>query len=157
MVSWYSNTKINRAEQHRPCEVVAALFEHSVSDFLWRMCTLVEWTGHVAWRPVLERLSWCPPTLLSHYNSFWERTPMDEICRCLIFKMMTLVPEAGISGRNDNFIPHNTVGCNYLSLPEIPASGTKVLKCAVVTGLNYSDRQSEMCYWDRREYFFTFY
>ena len=26
-----------------------------------------------------------------------------------------------------NCIPQNTVGCNYLSLPEIPASGTKVL------------------------------
>ena len=33
------------------------------------------------------------------------------------------VSQAGIS----NCIPHNTVGCNYLSLPEIPASGTEVL------------------------------
>ena len=32
------------------------------------------------------------------------------------------VSQAGIS----NCIPQNTVGCNYLSLPEIPASGNKV-------------------------------
>ena len=33
--------------------------------------------------------------------------------------------QAGIS----NCIPQNTVGCNYLSLPKIPASGVKVLIC----------------------------
>ena len=33
------------------------------------------------------------------------------------------VSQAGIS----NYIPHKTVGCNYLSLPVIPASGNKVL------------------------------
>ena len=33
------------------------------------------------------------------------------------------VSQAGIS----NYIPRFTVGCNHLSLPEIPASGTKVL------------------------------
>ena len=33
------------------------------------------------------------------------------------------VSQAGIS----NYIPQFTVGCNYLSLPEIPASGNKVL------------------------------
>ena len=32
------------------------------------------------------------------------------------------VSQAGIS----NYIPQFTVGCNYLSLPEIPASGNKV-------------------------------
>ena len=36
-----------------------------------------------------------------------------------------LVFQAGIS----NCIPQYHVGCNYLSLPEIPASGTKVLIC----------------------------
>ena len=35
------------------------------------------------------------------------------------------VSQTGIS----NFIPQNTVGCNYLSLPEIPASGNKVHNC----------------------------
>ena len=30
-----------------------------------------------------------------------------------------------------NYIPQFTVGCNYLSLPEIPASGTKVLICSI--------------------------
>ena len=34
------------------------------------------------------------------------------------------VSQTGIS----NYIPQLTVGCNYLSLPEIPASGNKVLK-----------------------------
>ena len=33
------------------------------------------------------------------------------------------VSQAGIS----NYIPQFTMGCNYLSLPEIPASGNKVL------------------------------
>ena len=35
------------------------------------------------------------------------------------------VSQAGIN----NCIPQNTVGCNYLSLSEIPASGTEVLIC----------------------------
>ena len=35
------------------------------------------------------------------------------------------VSQAGIS----NYIPQFTVGCNYVSLPEIPASATKVLIC----------------------------
>ena len=38
------------------------------------------------------------------------------------------VSQAGLS----NCIPQNTVGCNYLSLPEIPASGTQVLIYAEV-------------------------
>ena len=37
------------------------------------------------------------------------------------------VSQAGIS----NYIPRFTVGCNYLSLPEIPASGAKDLVCCV--------------------------
>ena len=39
----------------------------------------------------------------------------------------TLAPEAGISAVKCNCIPQNTVACNYLSLSEIPASGTKFL------------------------------
>ena len=35
------------------------------------------------------------------------------------------VSQAGKS----NYIPQSTAGCNYLSLPEIPASGNKVLIC----------------------------
>ena len=38
------------------------------------------------------------------------------------------VSQAGIS----NYIPHKTVGCNYLSLPEIPASGKKILKWSMI-------------------------
>ena len=40
--------------------------------------------------------------------------------------MWTLVSEAGISAGITNKIPQYSVGCNYLSLPEIPAAGTKV-------------------------------
>ena len=36
------------------------------------------------------------------------------------------VPEAGISGIS-NCMAYDTVGCNYLSLSEIPARGAKVL------------------------------
>ena len=36
---------------------------------------------------------------------------------------LLILSQAGIN----NCIPHNTMGCNYLSLPEIPASDTKVL------------------------------
>ena len=47
------------------------------------------------------------------------------------FDVMALCPllniiwghQAGIS----NYVPQQTAGCNYLSLPEIPASGNKVL------------------------------
>ena len=55
----------------------------------------------------------------------WHR----RASRGIIFhgdEIRTLVPEASISGMESNCIPQNTVGCNYLSLPEIPASGTKV-------------------------------
>ena len=38
------------------------------------------------------------------------------------------VSQAGIS----NYIPQFTVGCNYLSLPEIPASGNKVHICPIM-------------------------
>ena len=38
--------------------------------------------------------------------------------------MMTCVPGAGTTGRDNYLRPTNTVGCNYLSLPLIPASGT---------------------------------
>ena len=48
-----------------------------------------------------------------------------------IAQMRTLLPEASISGQAgiSNYIPHFTVGCNYLSLQELPASGNKVHKC----------------------------
>ena len=43
--------------------------------------------------------------------------------------MRTLLPEAGISGRVSNYIPRFIVGCNYLSLPEMPVSGNKFNIC----------------------------
>ena len=40
--------------------------------------------------------------------------------------MRTLLSQAGISDRDDNYIPQFTVGCSGLSLSKIPASGTKI-------------------------------
>ena len=37
----------------------------------------------------------------------------------------------------NNCIPQNTVGCNYLSLPEIPAPGTKVLNYDMISHTVY--------------------
>ena len=50
-----------------------------------------------------------------NFSVFW-----NKICGLWRQKQ---VSRAGIS----NCIPHDTVGCNYLSLPEIPAPGPKVL------------------------------
>ena len=49
--------------------------------------------------------------------------------------MKTFVPEAGIKGRDKKLHPTDTVGCNYLSLPLIPAAGKEVLKYASL-GIN---------------------
>ena len=51
--------------------------------------------------------------------SSWHSAIVWYICRLCCQKQ---VSQAGIS----NCIPQNTVGCNYLSLPEIPATGVKV-------------------------------
>ena len=50
--------------------------------------------------------------------------------RILITKSRTCVPGAGIKGRDKSFHPTDTVGCNYVSLPLIPTSGTQVFKSA---------------------------
>ena len=42
--------------------------------------------------------------------------------------MWTLLPDAGIQAGINNYILQWNAGCNYLSLPEKPASGNKVLK-----------------------------
>ena len=39
--------------------------------------------------------------------------------------MRTCAPEAGIRGRHKQLHPTVSVGCNYLSLPKIPASSTQ--------------------------------
>ena len=63
-------------------------------------------------------------TFLSHYTSHWWHQTWDiwELC------CQKQVSQAGIS----NYIPQFTVGCNYLSLPEIPASGNKVHICTCI-------------------------
>ena len=43
---------------------------------------------------------------------------------------MTFVPEVGISGMSVDRIPQNAVGRDCLPLPEMPAPGPRVLKCA---------------------------
>ena len=45
------------------------------------------------------------------------------IRQALLMKRPKQVSQAGIR----NYIPQFTVGCNYLSLPEVPASGSNVL------------------------------
>ena len=48
-----------------------------------------------------------------------------QICERNLDNRRTLVPEAGIS--DSDCIPQNSVGCNYISLTEISASGTTIL------------------------------
>ena len=61
-----------------------------------------------------------------HATSF--RRNIDVIIASYVrWDSQTLVPEAGISGGISNCIPQYSVRCNYLSLPEIHASGIKVL------------------------------
>ena len=60
-------------------------------------------------------------------NMMTQLWGMVLVSSSYLVHMRTLVPEVGISGRISNCIPQYSVGCNYLSLPEIPASGTKVL------------------------------
>ena len=61
---------------------------------------------------------------------------------CALFHMVIWglwCPRPISQARTSNCIPRNTVGCNYLSLPEIPASDTKVLISSVVNSLRPSD------------------
>ena len=44
-----------------------------------------------------------------------------------------VVPQAGIKGLDKQLHHTNIVGCNYLSLPLIPASGTTLLMCECQT------------------------
>ena len=45
--------------------------------------------------------------------------------------MRTLSPGAGILGTGGDRCLQNTVGCGFSALPGMPASGARVLKCAV--------------------------
>ena len=51
--------------------------------------------------------------------------------------MWTLLPEQVSQAGISNYIPHKTAGCNYLSLPEIPASGNKVHIYAIILDKRY--------------------
>ena len=53
------------------------------------------------------------------------------------------VSQAGIS----NCIPQHTVGCNYLSLSEIPASGAKVLISGSLPHCVYNFHSSQCLLW----------
>ena len=81
---------------------------------------------------------------IKYLRVLWDTLDENWGLRC-----QKQVPQTG----NNNCIPHDSVGCNYLSMPEIPAPGTKVAKpgidkrlYAVVNNLNipvmYSFRQS---------------
>ena len=60
--------------------------------------------------------------LIYGYFKIYHRNRQGHICRLCCQKQ---VSQAGIG----NYIPQFTVGCNYVSLPEIPVSGNKVHIC----------------------------
>ena len=71
-------------------------------------------------------------TLVSQTYTFQNYTShIAHLCRQLLSHRLHVwrlccqkqVSQAGTS----NYIPQFTMGCNYLSLPEVPASGNKVL------------------------------
>ena len=70
-----------------------------------KFCRSMSAVRHLFWR------------LRPHPTKQWHTSSPWELC------CHKQVSQAGIS----NYIPQFTVGCNYLSLSEIPASGDKVL------------------------------
>ena len=86
-----------------------------------------------------------------NYRILWVNTPINTVINSMMFKKsyrlsnillttaLTLDQVIMICGLvcqkqvsragTDNFLPTDTVGCNYLSLPLIPASGTQVINC----------------------------
>ena len=101
---------------------------------------------HVTLWSLLDLLSWYP--FLNCLQIVWRTISSNElqwkfendICKNQpsLFRSLFVNPyhiwglwqqkqvsQAGVR----NYIPQFTVGCNYLSLSEIPASGTKVLIC----------------------------
>ena len=73
----------------------------------------------------------------------------SSILHILYPYMRTLVPKQVSQAGKGNCIPQYSVGCNYLALPEVPASGTKVLIYRTVriyiTPLLSS--QHHVCWW----------
>ena len=64
-----------------------------------------------------------------NFSQIWimiVKTFMKWVTGCKTY-MRTCVPEAGTKGRVKKLHPTLTVGCNYLSLPSIPASSIQVL------------------------------
>ena len=50
----------------------------------------------------------------------------------------------------NNCIPQNTVRCNYLPLPEVPASGTQVLNIRHWTGLSLLTTLLHLLFWNQK-------
>ena len=79
-------------------------------------------------------------TQLTHLPT-WCISAVTRVSVPMLWKLIRrlwcqkLASQAGIS----NYIPQFTVGCNYLSLPEIPASGTKIILYPVLQNLHYSE------------------
>ena len=68
----------------------------------------------------------------NHGTSYTKTSTWSECICCFDMMIRGLccqkqVSQVGIS----NYIPQFTVGCSFLSLPEIPASGNKVLICVL--------------------------
>ena len=77
--------------------------------FIWSLIHGLRWSGLIKAEPGLEPRS----------RHIWRLCCQKQ------------VSQAGIS----NYIPQFTVGCNYISLTEIPASGNKVLICEWIASL----------------------
>ena len=106
----------------------------------FRRCCVWLWFGNGQFYPYSSRLldwHWC--------NYVIAPVPANQLRR-----MRTLLPEpeAGASGKDKQ----DTVGCNYLSLPELPASGTKVLKYGWTNHINPIGSQQQNKAQQNREY-----
>ena len=76
---------------------------------------------------MLRKYKWINRFIKQHWFTYIISATTDIHIFVLIWELWSQrqVPQAGISKCN----PQYHVGCNYVSLPEIPASGTNVIIC----------------------------
>ena len=85
--------------------------------YVWTRYFVLNFKG-IIWNSTKYLL---PPYTQFSYAHIWQLWRQKQVSR------------TGIS----NYIPQFTVGCNYLSLPEIPASGNKVKNCWMISWVTY--------------------
>ena len=115
--------------------ILACLLYYSdVTSVSWHLKSLTNWLfiqqfGWWRWKKHQDPYYWHFVRVIHWWLvvSPHKRPIMQKVCPChnIICRLwcQKQVSQAGIS----NYIPQFTMGCNYLSLPEIPASGNKVL------------------------------